>query len=252
MRTFLQCPVSAIALAALCLCSASAQAGAIVVNSHFLQADTSVSAEQERRVDAVDGVRFDDSVLSQGLGSQGATGQARASQNVLYAEQGGASGFVESSVNLDSGISGSAQSLLFVAFDVTGLSNFLLDGSTLTDGNAFAGRRLRLRLDVAAGDDIEIFDLDFSSAAFSLAGTLDPGRYLFSVSTETASIDPGDSGRSRIDFDFRFDAVAGGNHVPEPGSLGLAAAALGLMAGLRRQPRRKGTLTGPSAGLAMP
>jgi PEP-CTERM motif len=235
MSSLVKPPLLAIVVASLSLWAASAQAGSVIlVDSHFLQADTSVSDEQERRVDAVDGTRFDGSVVSQGLGTQGRVGTASALQDVRFDRQLGASGFVESSVVLGSGISGSAQSLLFVAFELAGLSHFALEGFTEADGNAAATRSLSLLRDVDGGADVELFDFDFSTSSFSLSGLLDAGRYLFVASSRTDSADPGENGRNRIDFDLRFDAVPGGNNVPEPGSLALAAAALGLLARVRR------------------
>lgn len=220
----------ALIVSALTLWAATAQAAFISTNSHFLTADTSVSEEQQQRVDAVDGVRFNGAQVSQGLGSQGAVGTARALQDVLFDAEGGASGFVESAVNLGTGISGSAESLLFVAFDLSGQSRFTLDGFSEVEGNAFTTRRLLLRQVVADVDPVEIFSVDFSDPSFSLSGLLEAGRYLLNVSTHTASADPGEGGHGRISFDFAFDAVTGGQTVPAPSPIALAAVAMGLMA----------------------
>jgi hypothetical protein len=235
MSSLVKQPLLALAAAALALCTVSAHALTVTgASQHFLGADTSVSESVEQLAETADNAPFANELISQGLGPQGAISRASASQDVQFDSQQGASGFVESSVSLGAGISGDARSLLTWRFDLTDQSHFALDGFAELVGNASARRRINLLRDVDGIDHLEIFDFDLSGSTFSLAGLLDPGRYFFNVFNNIRSADPGESGRNRIDFDLRFDAVPGGNNVPEPGSLALAAAALGLLARVRR------------------
>lgn len=203
----------------------SAQALAVATN-HLVTADTSIS-ERVREIDRPqDGVLFDRSVASSGLGSQGQVSSASATQSVFFDADHGAFGSGTASLALSGGVSGEAESSLQGLFDIAQRSTFSVTALFEGLGNASATADLRL---VLFGDDDlvqTILDVDQATPSVDVTGFLDPGAYLLFIGSKIASADPGESGSSRFEFNFRFDAVEGSNPVPEPSSLALVIGAL--------------------------
>ena len=233
----------ALGASALFLWSASAHALVInISNSHFVQAATSVSDGDFRLVRAADDVRGEAAVTSSGLGgllgNQGAVSTASATQSVLYDAQAGAFGSLQSSIDLGVGVTGFAESIFFVPFEILSASSFSLSVLRDVTGNATSILSAILELDPVGAPNTTIFDLDLLNPTTIISGLLAPGTYTLRIEAESGRDDTGTSGSSRLDFDFRFEDVSGGNTVPEPTSLALVAAAMGLMARLIRRPLR--------------
>lgn len=139
----------------------------------------------------------------------------------------------------------SGQSLFDVVFTITKLSNFILSGSLDTQAIVTGGATIPALSNDFLFEDVDnsltLFDSLTQDEAFSLSGVLAPGTYrLYAVAevdaTQAASLTTARtvSGISSFDFDFRIATVL----IPEPGTLGTAAAVLGLC-GLTVMGRRR-------------
>ncbi|MBL8276295.1 MAG: PEP-CTERM sorting domain-containing protein [Pelomonas sp.] len=205
--------------------SPAAHAKAVLLG-HRLIAHTSVSELVSIKEDAIDGTLFDQSAQSLGLGGQGQISSATAAQAILFDAHHGASGQGSASMALGAGDLGVATSTLAATFDLTQVSAFTVHALLEASGTAHAFGQVQLSK--AGPDDTErfVFDLNLGTPALDLSGVLDPGHYLLQVGSGIDSLfGPGTSGSSRFQFNFRLDAVEGGNSVPEPSSIALVLGA---------------------------
>jgi hypothetical protein len=236
--------ISACLLAGVLAVPIQAQAVTFFVQ-HAVRADTSVSDTVRESAFPRDDTLFDASVLSQGLSGQGQVSQASASQTVFVDQQHGAFGTGASSLGLAGGVSGEASSTFEAGFNIGAQSRFSLSSLFEASGNAPTNVRIALQRFEDSSTPVDVL-LDFVREGFSgteqqnLAGILDAGFYLFSISNVISNIDPGESGNSRFEFNFRFDALDGANNVPEPSSLALVLGALLAGRSLRRRSSRSG------------
>ncbi|MBL9139885.1 MAG: hypothetical protein JNK85_28700 [Verrucomicrobiales bacterium] len=153
----------------------------------------------------------------------------------------GIAGQGEASVSLTlvpgAGISGEAsgQSLFDVVFTITKLSNFTLTGSLDTQSITTGGAALPTLSNSFLFEDVDnsltLFQALTDDEAFGISGTLPPGTYRISAGADADASQAASltlsrtvNGISAFDFDFRIATV----QIPEAGTMGAAAAILGL------------------------